>query len=220
MSDNPIITLQRKLAAAGFDPGPIDGAWGLRTEHALDLALGLSGKRSLAWGMKVSSTFRARVFEICDKLGLNPDFLMACMAWESGETFSPKITNKAGSGAIGLIQFMPMVARGLNTSPEALAAMTAEQQLDVVERYFRPYAHKLVTLSDHYMAILWPAAIGKPESSALWDKHASPNTFRLNAGLDINLDGVITKAEAAFKVQEKLQKGMKPGNLYTPPEVQ
>lgn len=32
-------TLQRKLAAAGYDPGPLDGRWGARTAAALDAAL-------------------------------------------------------------------------------------------------------------------------------------------------------------------------------------
>ena len=32
-------TVQLKLQAAGFDPGPIDGLWGQRTESALDAAL-------------------------------------------------------------------------------------------------------------------------------------------------------------------------------------
>ena len=31
-----ILTVQRKLQAAGFDPGPLDGVWGRRTEAALD----------------------------------------------------------------------------------------------------------------------------------------------------------------------------------------
>lgn len=34
-----IATVQRKLQAAGFDPGAIDGIWGDRTERALDAAL-------------------------------------------------------------------------------------------------------------------------------------------------------------------------------------
>lgn len=34
-----ILYLQRSLKAAGFDPGPLDGAWGSRTKAALDAAL-------------------------------------------------------------------------------------------------------------------------------------------------------------------------------------
>jgi hypothetical protein len=169
----------------------------------------MAGK-TLAWGRKVSPTFRDRVFWIGDDLGLNPDFLMACMAWESAETFRPDIRNAAGSGATGLIQFMPSTARNLGTSTPKLAAMTPEDQLNYVHKYFAPYKGKLKTLSDTYMAILWPKGIGKPESHTLWERTTMPTTYRQNSGLDIDKNGYITKAEAAAKVQQKLVKGMGP----------
>ena len=209
-----VLAVQEKLRAAGFDPGELDGIYGARTAFALDAALeqakrAASGTgQSLAWGSKVSADFRARVFAMCERVALNPDFIMACMAWESAETFSPSIRNAAGSGATGLIQFMPATARALGTSTSQLAKMTAVEQLDFVESYFRPYRGRLTTLSDHYMAILWPAAIGRAESAALWDSKSRPTTYRQNAGLDGNRDGVITKGEAASKVQAKLEKGL------------
>ena len=92
----------------------------------------------LAWGKKVSDAFRSRVVEICTNLGSDPNWLMACMAFESAHSFSPSIVNKAGSGAIGLIQFMPATANALGTTTEHLATMTAVQQLDYVEKYFLP----------------------------------------------------------------------------------
>jgi hypothetical protein len=131
---------------------------------------------------------------------------MACIAFESAESFRPDIRNAAGSGATGLIQFMPTTAKGLGTTTAALAAMTAVKQLDYVETYFWPYRGRLKTLSDVYMAILWPKGIGKPENYVLWDM-ASPITYRQNAGLDANKDSGITKAEAAAKVQAMLDKG-------------
>lgn len=39
-----IRTVQEKLKAAGFDPGPVDGVWGRKTEAALDLALATHSK--------------------------------------------------------------------------------------------------------------------------------------------------------------------------------
>lgn len=171
--------------------------------------------QSLAWGNRVSAEFRSGIFAMCDRQEMDPDYLMSCIAWESNETFSPAVRNMAGSGAVGLIQFMPSTARGLKTDTLALSAMTAEQQLVYVEKYFKPYRGRLRTLSDHYMAILWPAAIGKRESSALWTKAARPTTYRQNAGLDVNRDTIITKAEAASKVQAKLELGMAPRNLWT-----
>jgi hypothetical protein len=58
---------------------------------------------------------------------------MAAMAFETGETFSPSIKNKA-SGATGLIQFMRSTAKGSGTTTAALAEMTAVDQLDFVEK--------------------------------------------------------------------------------------
>lgn len=173
---------------------------------------GVEGK-PLAWGAKVSPEFRAKVRAISGRLGCAPDDLMSCMAWESGRSFSPSKKNMAGSGATGLIQFMPATAKGLGTSTAALAAMTAVQQLDWVEKYFQPYKGKLATLADLYMAILWPAAVGKPMEYVLWHKATRPTTYRQNAGLDINHDGAITKAECAAKLYAMKAEGQRPENL-------
>lgn len=160
----------------------------------------------LAWSKKVSNEFLTKVLKICESLEVDPDYLMSCMAFESAETFSPKIKNAAGSGAVGLIQFMPRTAISLGTSTEDLAAMTAVEQLDYVEKYFRAYKGKLKMLSDVYMAILLPKAVGKPENFVLFN---NGKAYRQNSGLDVNKDGQITKAEAAAKVYDKYIKGLK-----------
>lgn len=170
-------------------------------------------RRAMAWGAKVSPLFRERVWWIADTLGLNPDDLMACMAWESGETFSPSVKNAAGSGATGLIQFMPSTAVSLGTSTAKLAAMTAEDQLNYVYKYFRPFAGRLHNLGDIYMAILWPKGVGQADSYVLWDAGRQPTTFRQNAGLDINKDRKVTRAECLSKIEGKLTKGLLPENI-------
>jgi hypothetical protein len=139
-------------------------------------------------------------------LNLNPDWLMACMAWESGESFSPSKKNMAGSGATGLIQFMPTTARALGTTTAALAKMTAEDQLNYVYKYFRPFAGRLNNLGDVYMAILWPKGVGKPDSYVVFDGGIA---YRQNAGLDSNKDGDVTRGECLGKIQDKLAKGLR-----------
>lgn len=169
---------------------------------------------ALSWGAKVSEPFRNRIRSLATDLAMpteGPSWLMGCIAWESAETFSPSIKNAAGSGAVGLIQFMPATAKGLGTTVEQLSCMSALEQLEFVAKHFRPFKGKLNQLSDVYMTILWPAAVGKPEAHVLWDKFTRPTTYRQNAGLDGDKDGKITKAEAAFKVYEKLVKGYRPG---------
>lgn len=191
------------------------------TGAVVELPIGARPK--LAWGARVSSVFRDRVWWIADEIGkvqhapFDPNWLMSCMAWESGESFSASKKNMAGSGATGLIQFMPTTAtelgeyRKTTLTTTALAAMTAEDQLTWVYWYFRLQIQRhgaITNLEDCYMAILWPGAIGSPVSAALWSKEKMPTTYRQNAGLDSNKDGTITKAEAAGHVRDKLTKGM------------
>lgn len=165
---------------------------------------------TLAWGAKVSPEFRARVLHMAARLGCDPSWLMAIMSFETGRTFSPAARN-AQSGATGLIQFMPATARELNTSVEALAAMTAVEQLDYVERYFQRYAATTAaTLASWYMAVLWPAARDDPDDAVLFETPSA--AYTQNRDLDINNDGRVTKAEAASFVARHLAEGLQPGN--------
>jgi peptidoglycan hydrolase-like protein with peptidoglycan-binding domain len=150
---------------------------------------------------KVSDAFKEKVVKIANDLGVNPNFLMAVMSFETGETFSPSVRNPV-SKAVGLIQFMAATAKGLGTTQDALAQMTAEDQLDFVAKHFKPFKGRLKTIEDTYMAVLFPAAIGKGSSHVLFKKPSK--AFSQNSGLDINRDGMVTVGEAADKVRAKL----------------
>ena len=158
----------------------------------------------LAWGAAVSPEFRVKVRAIAAQIGCDPNDLMACIAFESAETFSPRKRNEK-SGATGLIQFLPSTAMDLGTTTAALAEMSAEDQLDYVAKYFSWYPG-VQTLDDLYMAILWPRAIRKPSGFVLF---ASPSVvYKQNSGLDKDRDGTVTKFEAAAAVRAKLEKGL------------
>ncbi len=88
--------------------------------------------------------------------------------------------------------------------------MSDEDQLNYVYRYFRPWAGKLRTLADLYMAILWPKAVGKPDDYALFTGGVA---YRQNAGLDTNRDSRVTKAECAAKLYAMRAEGMRPENM-------
>ena len=163
----------------------------------------------LAWGKKVSKLFCERVVWIGKDLEFDPGFLMGCMAFETGRTFRADIKNAGGSGATGLIQFMPQTAGGLGTSTQALAAMLPENQLNYVWKYFEKWRGRLHNLGDIYMAILWPAAVGKPENYALFDRDGpKPVQYMQNKGLDLDMNGLITRKEAAAKVQAHYDEGL------------
>jgi len=163
----------------------------------------------IAWGKRVSPEFKSKVIDIASELGCDPSHLMAAMAFETGESFSPSVKNKA-SGATGLIQFMPATAKGLGTTTDSLAQMTAEDQLDFVRKHLLPFKGKMKTVSDVYMTILLPTAVGKPEAHVLFKQPSK--AYDQNKGLDANKDGEITKGEAAAKVQTKLTKGLDGAN--------
>lgn len=165
----------------------------------------------VAWGARVSVPFKQKTIDIADMLSIPIDFLMSAMAFESGETFSASVKNGAGSGAVGLIQFMPATARHLGTTTERLAGLSNVDQLDYVQRYLRPYAGAVHSLEDLYMSILYPAAIGRSPSSVLFE--AGSAAYRQNKGLDVNRDNRITVHEASSKVFEKFRKGLGPGFL-------
>jgi Transglycosylase SLT domain len=175
----------------------------------------MAQQNELAWGAQVSPEFRNKVRTIAGDLGVEPDYLMAAMAFETAGTFSPSIPNAAGSGAVGLIQFMPATAQALGTTTDELGQMTAEKQLDFVAQYFAPKRGRLQTLEDVYMAILWPAAIGKPIDYVLFDRDdpLHPKRYIQNAGLDFNKDGKVTKGEATARVGKMLERGKQPENL-------
>ena len=161
----------------------------------------------IAWGKspKISSAFKSKVILISDDLGCDPSHLMSAMAFETGETFSPSIRNPA-SLATGLIQFIRPTAKSLGTTIDELAAMSAVDQLDFVKKYLKPFKGKMNTVSDVYMTILFPKAVGKAEAFVLFKNPTK--AFKQNKGLDVNKDGQVTKGEAAAKVHAKLVKGL------------
>lgn len=169
----------------------------------------------LAWGKRVSDAFIDRVLLMANRLNCDANHVMACIAFETGKTFSPKVRNAMGSGATGLIQFMPSTAAMLGTTTDKLAAMDAVTQLDYVELYFKPFTGRLRSLEDMYMAILWPAAVGKPLQHVLFNRATTGRDhirYIQNAGLDYDGNGLITKQECAAKLLAVYEEGLRPQN--------
>ena len=219
---------QERLARFGFYSGRVDGIFGSKTATAViqfqksrRLAIdGVVGPQTwsalydveadeqgrLPHEDKVSADFVLEVRGMCERLDIDPTWLMAVMAFETGGSFFPDVQN-AASGATGLIQFLGSTAKGLGTSTDELAAMTAVEQLAYVEKYLEPYAGRVRTLEDLYCAVLWPAAIGRPAGYALFRRPSL--AYEQNRGLDRDRDGVVTKWEAAEKVREQLSIGFR-----------
>jgi hypothetical protein len=155
----------------------------------------------------VGMDFLEKVNNIANDLDIDPDYLMAAMAFETGNTFSSSIENPY-SCAVGLIQFTPIVCQELGTTMDDLRSMSEVEQLDYVYTYFELQESRrgdIKTLEDVYMAILCPVAIGKPSSYTLYEKPSI--AYTQNKGLDFNNDGKITKSEASKKVIDRFNDG-------------
>ncbi len=139
--------------------------------------------------------FAEKVVKYADMLNTNPDWLMLLMYFES--RLNPAAQNST-SKATGLIQFMPPTARYLGTSTDELKQMKGSDQLDYVYKYLNSYKGKLGTLTDVYLTIFYPYAVGKPGTYVLGShltEEIAAKIAKQNPIFDYNKDGQITKDE-------------------------
>ncbi len=143
--------------------------------------------------------FLAKVQEVSCYLGIDADWLMFVMYFETARTFDPAIRNKI-TGATGLIQFMPRTARALGTTTSELAQMSNVEQMDWVRKYFEPYRGRMKNWLDVYCAVFYPVLIGKPDNYVI----KSDIVAKQNPGFDLNKDLDIHKYEIRAALMKKL----------------
>lgn len=131
-------------------------------------------------GMQMSGldpAFQAKAQQVANNLGVSLDDLIGIMNHESG--LNPGAVNPY-TNATGLIQFMPNTAKGLGTSIDALKNMSAIEQLDYVEKFYKPAAGKAKDIGDLYMYTFLPAAVGKPDDFVLGASGSGIKVFGIN----------------------------------------
>ncbi len=161
-----------------------------------------------------SAAFREQLVAGALAYGLNPSYIAAVIAFESG--FNPKAMNP-DRGALGLIQWrktvFPSVAKkaGMKVEWDDLPRLSAEEQLPLVFAY---YADKPIretsNASDYYLSVFLPIGVGKAADFLLGKKDSNQThpgglslgvVYEKNKGLDKNpTDGTITVAKAAAPV--------------------
>jgi len=145
--------------------------------------------------------FTEKVNNISGELGINPNWLMFVMWFES--KLNPQAVNPI-SGATGLIQFMPNTARSLGTTTDVLRHMSNVQQLDYVLAYLRPYRGRMRSWVDVYLAVFYPKAMGNPNFVITSDIVAKQNRiFDLNRDSDITVKEIETVLRKSIPEQYK-----------------
>ena len=145
-------------------------------------------------------SFEDKVREIAEMLGVAPEWLMAVMYSES--KFDAQVLNHKGSGATGLIQFMPGAANDMNVSLQRLRKMSHLQQLEYVYLYLEKVRERYGdydSLTDLYLGILYPKARKQDFCYALYAKPTK--SYRQNSGLDENKDGIVTVSDIDLRMK-------------------
>jgi hypothetical protein len=144
--------------------------------------------------------FEAKVREISAMLEVPPEWLMAVMYSES--KFDASVKNYKGSGATGLIQFMPAAASEMKVSLQRLERMDPVHQLEYVYLYLQTVRDRygdFNSLTELYLGILYPKAIGQDYCYSLY---AHPTkSYQQNAGLDENKDRHVTVSDIDHRMK-------------------
>ena len=152
--------------------------------------------------------FLNKVVEISIKLRINPHWLMVVMELETAGTFDPAITNKFGY--TGLIQFGTAAASSIGTTTDRLRQMDGIAQLDYVYAYLKPYKNRMHRMTDVYLAVFFPAAIGKPDGWVLRTSRLSPERIAAwNPLFDVNRDRKIQVWEIKQKLMARVPEEFK-----------
>ena len=174
------------------------------------------------WSNKLTCDQRKKVLQVCKNLwpaskpNEKASELMAIIHLETGEySFKPSADN--GVGYSGLIQFSDASAKALNTTRSKLKAMTFTEQMDYVEKYLTKNKAKLNTMTDLYLMVLKPNAVGQgsnpnyvlfDESITVPDDDGS-KTSDAQRRININQEPWVTKYGYASNPTYHLEKGEK-----------
>jgi hypothetical protein len=182
----------------------------------------------------IDQDFASSIESLGNDLGVDPMYLANTMYAES--TLNPSEKNKAGSKAMGLIQFMPKTAANLGTTTDELSRMTPVEQMEYVRRYFSADnlgAGRLRDLrndpSQHNvnMAVFLPSMIGKPVDTQIpqkyWRQNGSIRTpadytrsaeERVNAYIQSN--PADTQADTVDAQTDQMLSKEQPGGTFRP----
>lgn len=159
----------------------------------------------------LNKEFLDKVKQVARNINCDYEDLLAVMNSESSMKPDAAYKNQNGEKtAVGLIQFtknhaIPELNRryGLDLTVEKIENMSALDQLDLVEKYYKmnegrlPKGRKL-TAADLYAVTFLPARAKREVLT-----RSGEDYYDSNRGLDVNGDGAITKSDLNVRLAEK-----------------
>lgn len=165
----------------------------------------MSSSISTSFKKYLTDSNQLKVIEVAASLGINPNWLLAVIYFETAKTFSPSKTNSIGS--VGLIQFtrdkVGVAYKTINGKKYVLtdiAKMDFNTQMDLVLEYFKEVkkttGKSLNSFLDVYFAVFFPKALNQSSDYILQTSGLSSSLIaKQNPVFDVNKDGKITKSE-------------------------
>jgi len=163
----------------------------------------------------VTPTFLCSLVGMAVRHGWDPNGIALVISEES--LFNPSAKNPHSS-ASGLIQFIDSTAASLGTTTAQIRAMSAEEQLPLVERFFQTSLNGKIParIEDYFLSVLGrPDLIGKPDDTPVFVRGSGG--YAGNPQIDIGGDGVITVGDTRAYMQRVLQRAK--GTVGTYPAI-
>ena len=149
-----------------------------------------------------AESFTLEVEKTAQKLNLRTEWLMALIDSES--EFNMLGKNRKGSGAFGLLQWMPSTFEEMDIDKVSTSPL---RQLKYVEQYLNLQQKRFGNFdnfTDLKLSVLYPRAVNKSNNFVLYQK---PNrAYYQNKGLDWNKDGRVTVGDIEGKMKRRYPK--------------
>lgn len=152
----------------------------------------------------VTPAFLCALVEMSVRHGWDPNGIAAVISEESG--FNPSAKNP-NSSASGLIQFIDSTAASLGTTTAQIRAMSAEEQLPLIERFFQTSLNGRIPgrIEDYFLSVLGkPNLVGASDDTPVFVQGSSG--YSGNPQLDLNNNGIITVGDARAYMQRVIQR--------------
>ncbi len=166
----------------------------------------------------ISKEFHDKILKFCEEFGCEYDDLIAVMNFE-GKMNPQEGSDNLRKKPVGLIQFTNRSIQGLNETyglklnKEIISKMSAEEQFELVEQYFKMARRQCARLrnkskldaADLYSLTILPARAGRDILCERGERSSSGkllNYYESNAGIDVGKDDVITRADINAKLDQ------------------
>lgn len=155
-----------------------------------------------------SPGYNAKIASIAGKLGVKTDDIKQIFHHESNT--NPKSGAGKSRGPVGLLQFTETTLRDeFGLTRQQVLDMSAEEQLDLVDKYLSKHKGKIKNVYDLSLATLYPTAITKPDDFVIGSEVSPARAAeigRINRG--INNGKPFTKAQYKAWVKKNIKPGL------------